>query len=334
MESETTTRFLRYGSDLNNNDRTTSRTTTEPENNDHSVNSEQIHINNARTRTWKLKTVGQIYTDTIRYTFLTGEHILEIVIALAIFVAGKSIPRMLATSLFFQRQIPYQISAAGDVFEELELSNELRDQTVTTGMLFLTCSFLPFLLLLCVSALFGHEGDSHSISCVFLFGLGCNWFITDMTKLYVGYLRPNFYDMCGFNPDSLQCESESANGLLNSRMSFPSGHSSISFASMTIISLYFLGKVGLHRSPSLKAKLLSMLAALPFLYSIFIAASRIHDSFHHPADVIAGGLIGSACAHFSYSLWYSSIYSETAGESLEVAHRRRGLVYESGLSQT
>lgn len=41
----------------------------------------------------------------------------------------------------------------------------------------------------------------------------------------------------------------------------------------------------------------------PLFLSTFVAASRVHDNWHHPADVVAGALIGATCALVAYHLW-------------------------------
>ena len=91
---------------------------------------------------------------------------------------------------------------------------------------------------------------------------------------------------------------------------------------MTILVLFFYGKIGLHRGLSphgprpppqrsmmydeanyFKKRILSILAASPMFLATFVATSRIHDGKHHPADVVGGAMIGIACAVFAYGLW-------------------------------
>merc|ERR1712154_517928 len=74
-----------------------------------------------------------------------------------------------------------------------------------------------------------------------------------------------------------------------------------------MLTLVLLGKIGLQRvsiqevgSDSfyfLKKRLFSMLSVLPIFLGIFIAASRVHDDMHHPADVVGGSVIGIGCAY-------------------------------------
>ncbi len=131
-----------------------------------------------------------------------------------------------------------------------------------------------------------------------------------------------FYEYCEFDTDSLQCLSDERN---DPRKSFPSGHSCLSLCSASILTLLFLGRVGTHRIDDdietnvafalryIKKRCLSILATFPMLLGIFIAVSRVHDNRHHPADIVAGSMIGIGCAIFSYHLWYPSVYSSRSG---------------------
>ncbi len=111
--------------------------------------------------------------------------------------------------------------------------------------------------------------------------------------------------------DTRQCESDNKHLLRESRRSFPSGHASLAFSSMTALSLYFLGKVGIqcaiHLKPiTLTMRLLYLASFLPILLAFFISASRVHDFWHHPADIVAGSTIGIGCAFIAHGMWYVS----------------------------
>lgn len=53
------------------------------------------------------------------------------------------------------------------------------------------------------------------------------------------------------------------------------------------------------------ARLCSILGLAPTALAVWIAASRVHDNKHFPADVVAGTLLGAAVAVFSHHLWFS-----------------------------
>ena len=53
------------------------------------------------------------------------------------------------------------------------------------------------------------------------------------------------------------------------------------------------------------ARLVSVLSfAIPMAVALWIAASRVRDNKHFPADIIAGALIGSGIASFTHGLWF------------------------------
>ena len=186
------------------------------------------------------------------------------------------------------------------------------------------------------SALMSTLLDIHSATCMYMVAFGSTAFFTNFLKYYVGYLRPNFYTMCEYDSDTMACTADEEY-IRESRKSFPSGHSSIAFCGMMCLGLYLAGKVGLHhglqqmlltqrslhdpdailgvksypghiaqgatRQPLWKK--FGFLFALggPIFLATFIAASRVHDNWHHPADVVAGSLIGTTCAYVAHLLW-------------------------------
>jgi diacylglycerol diphosphate phosphatase / phosphatidate phosphatase len=269
------------------------------------------------------KTCKEMYGDSIGYVMSSKERIAEFLICIAFFILGRTIPTWLGVVYGWNGSAPYQETANGDVLVDLGLNFDLLPQTVPTSMLLLIGVVLPLILLLVLGVCSGPSGDAHACLCVYFLAVGMNSFVTDMMKNYCGKFRPNFYKMCAFDVDTKAC----ANDVFNAHQSFPSGHSSLSFCAMTVISLYLLGKVGLHRMhtsgmalknyPSLKTKLLAWLAfATPLGIAAFVASSRVHDFYHHPADIVTGAAIGTVCAHFATSLWYPSIYSNVAGYPL------------------
>lgn len=146
--------------------------------------------------------------------------------------------------------------------------------------------------------------------------------------------RPNFYAMCGFDKETLQC----MNGdemEMEARMSFPSGHSSLSFCGLVCVALFFLGRMSGRPGPlRIRSKLMTTLSFTPLLLSFWCATSRLvgmcivfltvlffriglvlttlkhvccillfQDNWHHPSDIIAGAILGSISACISYHIW-------------------------------
>jgi hypothetical protein len=65
---------------------------------------------------------------------------------------------------------------------------------------------------------------------------------------------------------------------LSNRLSFPSGHSAVTFAAATVIERH----LGWRRS------------VLGYTIASYVAASRLHDNRHHLSDVIFGAAVGTA----------------------------------------
>ena len=115
-----------------------------------------------------------------------------------------------------------------------------------------------------------------------------------------------------------------------------SGHSSMSFAGLTVLSVYMQRLCGVgsgtkrtvvvsgtdvssnenregtvilryvSSSPSVqrKQRVLSFLCLLPMFLAVFIAASRVRDNYHHPADIVGGSIVGAAAAVWSMGIWF------------------------------
>lgn len=215
----------------------------------------------------------------------------------------------------FERPIPYQVLPnSGDVVLDLELNNpyiEDKDASCPVALLLVLCLLLPLLVCLGYSVSFGRgiNGDTHAIFCAIFLGLAITEYVTTILKVYVGRLRPNFYQMCKFDTETLECSDDTM--IHEGRTSFPSGHTSLTFNGMSLISLYISGKLHYHFSaqPLWLYRLLSLAALSPYTVAIWVGASRIHDYWHHPSDVCVGALIGVVAAHVGYLSFFPGVES-------------------------
>lgn len=85
----------------------------------------------------------------------------------------------------------------------------------------------------------------------FLFGAACSQLTTDIGKYTIGRLRPHFMSVCKPDIDctaepfktiyneNIQCTGEKSYKFIDSRLSFPSGHSSLSFYCMIYLAVSF-----------------------------------------------------------------------------------------------
>lgn len=150
--------------------------------------------------------------------------------------------------------------------------------------------------------------------------IGITCLVTSAVKLYVGYLRPIFYDVCVPDDTYEYCSSEHQNDV---RKSFPSGHASISFCGMALLSFFLEGRFGVSSlrmwqqdlasgefrltqlRPIQLERIVSICCYAPFLLAFFIAASRVADNKHFPADVVGGAVLGTSVASFVHRVWFS-----------------------------
>ena len=141
--------------------------------------------------------------------------------------------------------------------------------------------------------------------------------LTDVSKFSLGRLRPHFLTICNpdledvcyqleeYNEDNgtdyyyysevihlKYVENETCTGnknaLKEARLSFVSGHSSISFY-MAVFLILFMKK---HTSPWI---LRTLLQVTYLILALWISITRINDHMHHPEDVIMGSCIGIIC---------------------------------------
>lgn len=153
--------------------------------------------------------------------------------------------------------------------------------------------------LLCECRLFRDPSALSSLAIVFFLGLfeSCGFTIlfTSVLKLIVGRPRPFFAAVCEAYVQGSNTLCTGKPSLVKvARKSFPSGHSSLSFASMLYLTFYLAVKLRIletrHSARTWKFTLLSV----PLFAAALIAVSRTIDYRHHYADVVAGALLGSA----------------------------------------
>merc|ERR1719221_1653535 len=111
--------------------------------------------------------------------------------------------------------------------------------------------------------------------------------ITEILKLACGRPRPN-YEL--FRDEKA----------VDAHSSFPSGHSSVAFSSMTYAALVLWHDVGapVMKHPTLHVLLLPLvlLCTSPMWIAGWIAVTRVQDYYHNYDDITAGALIGIGCS--------------------------------------
>lgn len=213
------------------------------------------------------------------------------------------------------RPIPFQyLENSNEYVINLDNNQEVEGVTVSTAALLVCAEVVPFLLQLLLGKFGGVRGDVHGTACVYLIALGLTHLATEAIKRYVGYLRPSFYSVCEPSDNYEECTSDDSN---DARKSFVSGHASVAFCGMMLLTLYCHERFGLPRAKKVvlqdgtaltsispyRGRVVSIVSLAPLAAATFIAASRVVDNKHFPADVVGGSLLGGSIAIFIHGLW-------------------------------
>ncbi|TPX57341.1 hypothetical protein PhCBS80983_g03913 [Powellomyces hirtus] len=141
-------------------------------------------------------------------------------------------------------------------------------------------------------------------------------------KWLIGGLRPHFYAVCKPVIDpSLANAGQGFSGIMVDRSvctgddkeindaleSFPSGHSTASWAGLLFLAYYLNGKLKVFANYRPQFWKLVLFFA-PILGATLISASLTIDEYHHYYDVIGGSIIGSVVATATYRFQYASLF--------------------------
>ncbi len=164
----------------------------------------------------------------------------------------------------------------------------------------------------------------HTSICRYATTLGMSLLFIESIKRYVGYLRPNFYQLCGpeygTEEGELVCNNDASGDTdIERYQSFPSGHASVAYSGLTLLSLYLGRSLGIPHETGFRqtsgrfilfsrhVRLRRLLCFISILMvqslALWISTSRIVDQLHHPADVVGGAITGAGCAWFADGLW-------------------------------
>ncbi|KAF8162941.1 phosphatidic acid phosphatase type 2/haloperoxidase [Crassisporium funariophilum] len=184
--------------------------------------------------------------------------------------------------------------------------------------LYLICGIAPFVIMSIVNFITVRSWwDFHNGTLGLVLGLALTGSFTQIVKITVGRPRPDILDRCQPPPglsdpayslsDWTICTQLDGHILRDGFRSFPSGHSSLSFAGLGFLAFYLAGKLHLFDSRGQTSK--AWLALSPFMAAALVAVSRTMDYRHHWHDVLVGSLLGTALAFFSYHQYYPSLAS-------------------------
>ncbi|CAN8077348.1 unnamed protein product [Agarophyton chilense] len=140
--------------------------------------------------------------------------------------------------------------------------------------------------------------------------------ITTVFKVIAGRPRPYFSSVCeSYAPDVENLCVGHERAVRESRKSFPSGHSSLSFSAATFVFLYLVHRLRISEAGTPARLGRMVLSILPLIGAGLIAVSRTIDYHHHYSDVVAGTALGGFIAAFVF--WARTNAISKAIESTE-----------------
>ncbi|KAJ4822397.1 putative lipid phosphate phosphatase 3, chloroplastic [Turnera subulata] len=193
-----------------------------------------------------------------------------------------------------------------------DLRYPLKSNTVPVWAVPIYAMLLPVVIFLIVYFRRRDIYDLHHAILGLLFSVLVTAVITDAIKDAVGRPRPDFFWRCF--PDGKDVYDQLGNVICHGdknvikegHKSFPSGHTSWSFAGLGFLSLYLSGKLQAFDRRGHIAKL--CIIFLPLLTASLVGISRVDDYWHHWQDVFAGGLLGLVIATFCYLQFFPPPY--------------------------
>ncbi|KAI4339029.1 hypothetical protein MLD38_024016 [Melastoma candidum] len=194
-----------------------------------------------------------------------------------------------------------------------DLKYPLKSNTVPFWAVPLFAIVLPFVGILIIYFRRRDVYDLHHAILGLLFSVLLTAVITESIKNAVGRPRPDFFYRCfphgnaTFNPvtKNVMCNGDKA-VIKEGYKSFPSGHTSGSFAGLGFLALYLSGKIRAFDRRGHVSKL--GLVLLPYLVAALVGVSRVDDYWHHWQDVFAGALLGTVISTFCYLQFFPMPY--------------------------
>jgi len=188
-------------------------------------------------------------------------------------------------------------------------------------MLFVYAAGVPAIVLLVWNLIL--RQDLHKAH-VTLLGLAISvlttCFLTDIFKDAIGRPRPDLIARCKPGPTAPTtglvtidvCTETDHHLLQDGWRSFPSGHSSFSFAGLGWLALFMASQS--HSLRPRASHIVVMLCAAPLVGAALIAVSRLEDYRHDVFDVLCGSLLGLTVTYFTWRRYYPSLLSSSCDE--------------------
>ena len=157
--------------------------------------------------------------------------------------------------------------------------------------------------------------EIHEWAFANIIAIAINEICTDFSKMYAGRLRPDFLNRLrinGYNatfPDPATTDycAITSSIVHHGRLSFPSGHSSTAFVTMTLCTIFLFNRLRTFRQPEWRVAYFCV-SIIPMTFAFTVAISRTRDNRHHFADIVAGALIGTVAAFIAFRLQFTYCY--------------------------
>lgn len=226
---------------------------------------------------------------------------------------------------------PYERGLTSEVLDDLTLTGSYKPNSTVPYTLVLAVMIILPLIFFYYLLVVNPPGNSVNLDSIrkgrfllfqeylkYMFGVALLLLATEVPKMAVGRLRPDFLSRCKPVPinktltsTEWMCSGDAAE-IKEGRKSFPSGHSSSAFYVMSYLCLYYLNFYVPTKRPQTRSissstpKKISPLSLLmivcAYLLAALVAISRMQDHKHHPTDVIAGSLLGLFISYFVVNL--------------------------------
>ncbi|KAK1147903.1 hypothetical protein N8T08_000418 [Aspergillus melleus] len=195
---------------------------------------------------------------------------------------------------------------------------------------------IPFLILMLWVSMFRPNRHKVQVTLLgFFVAVMLTSLLTDIIKNAVGRPRPDLISRCipkkGTPVDTLidwtVCTQTNQHILQEGWRSFPSGHSSFSFAGLGYLSFFISGQMHVFRPRTDLCRCL--IALTPLLCALMVAISRLDDYRHDVYDVTSGSVLGIFVAFFSYRRYYPALRSPIC----DIPHEKEDLVGPDGFAK-
>ncbi|KAN0000610.1 hypothetical protein ACTFIZ_001055 [Dictyostelium cf. discoideum] len=228
-------------------------------------------------------------------TWFTKQHLIDWFLCLGIFVIESILFNFVIQP--FHRYEP-ESSLSANTFQLVQYP--LLSDIVPVWLLMLIALGLPMIVFIGYYIKNRNSHDFHHAALGLFQAFTITMLFTDILKVTAGRYRPDY---------GARVATGIAAVIREGRVSFPSGHSSVSFCGMTFLSFYLCGKTKVFLKDG--GNILKALGCLcPFMISSLVAVSRTVDYHHDFSDILAGSVIGLSIGVFVYFMNFNSLFSK------------------------